>query len=312
MRIAWFDCFSGISGDMTLGALVSAGWPASEVESLPRRLQLDGVRVSVSGARRGPFAATQVQVEVEEGGQPHRHLRHIVEILDRADLPERVRARARAVFQKLAEAEAEVHGSTVEKVHFHEVGMADALVDVTGACLGLESLAIERIYSTPPKLGRGATDSAHGWIPVPAPAAALLLRGCPVDIGQIPFELTTPTGAALLATLVDDWGAPPVFTLERIGIGAGGRDLKEQPNVLRVMVGEAAGAMVGRRRVAVLETSLDDENPQTVGALTPVLLAAGALDAMVLPTTMKKGRPGLMLMVIAEPEMADGDRKSVV
>ena len=305
MRIAWFDCFSGISGDMTLGALVSAGWPAAEVESLPRRLGLDGVRVSVHAARRGPFAATQVKVEVEEREQPHRHLKHIVEILAKADLPDSARRRAEAVFRRLAEAEAEVHGSTVEKVHFHEVGMADALVDVTGACLGIEALGIERVYASAPKLGRGSTDSAHGRIPVPAPAAVLLLRGAPIEIGDVPFELTTPTGAALLASLVSDWGPPPAFTLERIGIGAGGRDLQEQPNVLRVMVGEAAEPAIGRRRVAVLETSLDDENPQTLGAMGPALLAAGALDVMVLPATMKKGRPGMMLVVIAEPEAAE-------
>jgi hypothetical protein len=303
MRIACFDCFSGISGDMTLAALVSAGWPAAELQALPARLKLTGVEVAVSKVRRGAFAATRVDVRIE-GPQPHRHLHHIRAILDAADLPAAARARAHAAFRRLAEAEAEVHGSTVEKVHFHEVGAADAMVDVAGAMLGLESLGIERVYATPPVLGRGSVQSEHGRIPVPAPAAVLLLRGAPVSLGEIEAELTTPTGAALLATLVERWEPPPPFTLERVGTGAGARDLEGQPNVLRVMIGSAAATADGgglkRRRVAVLETALDDDNPQFVAALIPRLLEAGALDAMVVPSVMKKGRPGLWLVVIAE------------
>ena len=302
MRIACFDCFSGISGDMTLAALVSAGWPAAELESLPARLGLTGVEVVVSEARRGPFAATRVEVRIEDP-QPHRHLHHIRAILDAADLPAAARTRAHAAFRRLAEAEAEVHGSTVEKVHFHEVGAADALVDVAGAMLGLESLGIERVHATPPVLGRGSVQSGHGRIPVPAPAAVLLLRGAPVSLGDIEAELTTPTGAALLATVVERWEPPPPFTLERVGTGAGARDLEGQPNVLRVMIGSTTGGAAGsglrRRRVAVLETALDDDNPQFVAALIPRLLEAGALDAMVVPSVMKKGRPGLWLVVIA-------------
>jgi hypothetical protein len=309
MRIGWFDCFSGISGDMTLGALVSAGWPAAELRELPGRLGLEGVGVEVRDVRRGPFAALQVEVAVEGTRQPHRHLRHVEEVLERADLPDGVRRRARDVFHRLAAAEAEVHGTTPERVHFHEVGAADALVDVTGALLGLERLGVGRVFSTPPRLGRGSVRSEHGPIPVPAPATALLLRGAPVEIGDVEAELTTPTGAALLATLVEDWTAPPAFRLERVGTGAGSRELEGRPNVLRVLVGEASdpGAAGGplRRRVAVLETALDDENPQHLGALVPRLLAAGALDAMVVPSVMKKGRPGMWLVVVAEPERAD-------
>ena len=307
MRIAYFDCFSGISGDMTLAALVSAGWPPAEVELLPSRLGLEGVSVAVSETRRGPFAATRVDVRVE-GAQPHRHLHHVVAILERAQLPARVRQRAAEVFRRLAEAEAEVHGSTVEKVHFHEVGAADALVDVAGAIAGLEALGIERVYASPPHLGRGFVESAHGRIPVPAPATALLLRGAPVVLGDVEAELTTPTGAALLATLVEGWGPPPAFRLGRVGTGAGARDLEGQANVLRLLVGEtetAGGGGLSRRRVAVLETALDDENPQYVGALVPRLLDAGALDALVIPGIMKKGRPGLLLVVVADAERAE-------
>lgn len=307
MRIGYFDGGSGISGDMTLGALVAAGWPAAEVEAMPRRLGLEGVRVEVSTVRRGAFAATKVDVRVEEARQPHRHLHHVEAILDGADLPEAARERARQVFRRLAAAEAEVHGTTLAKVHFHEVGAADALVDVAGAIEGLRALGVERVYAAPPALGRGSVDTEHGRIPVPAPATALLLRGIPVEPGGVEAELTTPTGAALLATLVEDWSGPPPYVAEAIGIGAGGRDPKERANILRLTVGEAraAGAeRVSRRTVAVLETALDDENPQVLAALAAALLEAGALDAMLAPVLMKKGRAGSLLVVLAEPAEA--------
>jgi len=311
VRIAYFDCFSGVSGDMCLGALVGAGWPAAELEALPKRLGLDQVRIEIGEARRGPFVARRVEVRVE-GRQPHRHLHHIVAMIERGDLDAGVRERAIAVFTRLAEAEAEVHGSTVEKVHFHEVGAADALVDVVGTVEGLRALGVGEVYASPLRLGRGAVQSEHGLIPVPAPATTLLLRGVPVEMPDIEAELVTPTGAALLTTLVRHWAEPPPFKLERVGTGAGGRDLKEQPNVLRVLIGERAGAGAGaapgapvRRRVAVLETALDDDNPQFVAALLPRLLERGALDAMVIPNLMKKGRPGLLLVVIAEPSGAE-------
>jgi hypothetical protein len=304
MRIAYFDCFSGISGDMTLAALVSAGWGAERLKALPERLRLGGVTIEVSETRRGPFVATQVRVGVKEK-QPHRHLRHVVDLLGAADLDDSVRERASEVFTRLAEAEAEVHGSTVEQVHFHEVGAVDALVDVVGAIEGLRALGVDEVYASPLRLGRGVVRSEHGLIPVPAPATALLVRGAPVEMPDIEAELVTPTGAALITTLVRRWLPPPAFRMERIGVGAGQRDLREQPNVLRVLLGEVDGAPgFGWRRVAVLETALDDENPQFVAALVPRLLEQGALDAMVAPTTMKKGRPGLWLVVIAEPSQA--------
>ncbi len=304
MRIGYFDCFSGVSGDMCLGALVSAGWPAAELEALPGRLGLDGVNIQVGGARRGPFVATRVEVEAT-GEHPHRHLRHVVAILEEAALEPAVRERARAVFERLADAEAEVHGSTRQSVHFHEVAAADALVDVVGTLTGLYALGVEEVYASPLPLGRGAVRSEHGLIPVPAPATALLLRGAPVEMPDIEAELVTPTGAALLTTLVRHWSGVPSFRLERVGTGAGARDLSEHPNVLRLLVGECRPASLARRRVAVLETALDDDNPQFVAALLPRLLQEGALDAMVVPSVMKKGRPGLWLVVIAEPDRSD-------
>jgi pyridinium-3,5-bisthiocarboxylic acid mononucleotide nickel chelatase len=304
MKLAYLDAFSGISGDMTLGALVDLGFDFGELAALPRALGLEGVTITVDEVRRGPFRAKKVDVRVE-GRQPHRHLHHVRAILEQGDLPAPVRERALAVFTRLAEAEGHVHGEPVEKVHFHEVGAADALVDVVGAVEGLESLGVERVYASPPRLGGGTVESEHGVIPVPAPATLELLRGVPVELGPLPIELTTPTGAALLATLVADWAGPPAFRLERTGTGAGTRDPREWPNVLRVMIGEAAGGPALRRRVAVLETALDDENPQVIAALVPQLLGDGALDAMLVPTVMKKGRPGVWLTVIAEPGAAD-------
>lgn len=306
MRIAYFDCFSGISGDMCLGALVGAGYATGDLETLPRRLGLEGVTIAIGTAKRGPFRGTRVEVNLDPGlRQPHRHLHHVTAILDGAEIDANVRARARQVFQRLAECEAEVHGSTVERVHFHEVGAADALVDIVGTLEGLARLGVERVFASTPRLGCGEVDTEHGRIPVPAPATTLLLRGAPVEITDVPFELTTPTGAALISTLVESWEPPPPFRLETIGSGAGGRDLQQRANVLRLMVGDVAEeAGVGQRRVAVLETALDDENPQYLADLVPRLLAAGALDAMLVPTLMKKGRPGSWLIVVADPAAA--------
>jgi hypothetical protein len=304
MRVAYFDCFSGVSGDMCLGALVSAGWPAAELAALPARLKLEGVRIAVGEARRGPFVATRVEVTVE-GKQPHRHLKHVKAMIEAGDLDQQVRDRAVAVFERLADAEAEVHGSTREQVHFHEVGAVDALVDVVGTVEGLRTLGVGEVFASPLRLGRGAVRSEHGLIPVPAPATALLLRGAPVEMPDIEAELVTPTGAALLTTLVRHWSSEPSFRLERVGTGAGARDLKEQPNVLRVLIGESRPEGLPSRPVAVLETALDDENPQFVAALIPRLLDQGARDAMVVPSVMKKGRSGLWLVVVADPERAE-------
>jgi uncharacterized protein (TIGR00299 family) protein len=303
MRIAYFDCFSGISGDMCLGALLSAGWSETALTSLPERLGLSGVAVATSEARRGPFASRRVEVSIP-ARPAHRHLRDVEAVIERADVDAAVRARAISVFRRLAEAEAEVHGSTPDRVHFHEVGAEDALVDIVGTLEGVAALGIERAYASALRLGRGRVRSEHGPIPVPAPATALLLRGVPVEIPELDAELVTPTGAALITTLVERWEAPPAFRLERVGTGAGARDLAEQPNVLRILVGSTEDALPSRR-VAVLETALDDENPQHLAALLPRLLGQGALDAMLAPVQMKKGRPGLWLVVVAPTEAAE-------
>ena len=311
MKHAHFDCVSGIAGDMTLAALVSAGWPADELLGLPARLKLAGVGIEITAVRRGPFAATHVNVRSSEK-QPHRHLHHVDAILDRADVPAGVRERAKAVFRRLAEAEAEVHGSTVEKVHFHEVGAVDAIVDITGALLGLEALGVATVSASPLPLGRGFVDSEHGRIPVPAPATALLLRGAPIYGGPVDAELVTPTGAALLMTLAEQWGDPPALRLVGVGTGAGTREFPGHPNILRLLLGERAALGVAERTVAVLETAVDDENPQLLAAALGRLLAQGALDAMVAPVTMKKGRSGLWLVVVCEPADARRLAESVL
>lgn len=301
MKHAHFDCVSGVAGDMTLAALISAGWPESELQALPARLGLSGVTIVVSRVQRGPFAAVHVDVQTTET-QPHRHLHHIEAILDAAELPAGVRDRAKAVFLKLAEAEAEVHGSTVKKVHFHEVGAVDAIIDIAGSILGLDALGVARVSASVLPLGRGSVDSQHGRIPVPAPATALLLRGVPVVGGPVEGELVTPTGAALLAVLATSWGDPPPLRLDQVGTGAGTRQFPAHPNILRLLIGESMEQpLIGERTVSVLETALDDANPQHVAATMQALLAAGALDAMVAPVTMKKGRAGLWLVVVAEP-----------
>src|SRR6185503_4747792 len=279
----------------------------AELERMPARLRLEGVRIHVRDVRRGPFAAKHVDVESPER-QPHRHLHHVEAILDQADLPATVRDRAKLVFRRLAEAEAEVHGTSVQKVHFHEVGAVDAIVDIAGALAGLEELGVGSVSASTLPLGSGSVNSQHGRIPVPAPATALLLRGVPVRGGPVEGELVTPTGAALLATLVRSWGDAPTFRLTAVGTGAGTREFPDHPNILRVLLGEPlpAGAAAGQRRVAVLETAIDDENPQFLAAAVTELLAQGALDAMVAPVTMKKGRSGMWLVVVCEP--ADATR----
>ena len=304
MRLAYFDCVSGVSGDMTLAALVAAGWPAAELQQLPARLRLEGVTISVQPVRRGPFAATKVDVEAP-AQQPHRHLHHIAAIIEAAEVSPWVRTRSLAVFRRLAEAEAEVHGSTVAKVHFHEVGAVDAIVDIVGALVGLEALGVERVEASTLPVGGGFVMSEHGRIPVPAPATAHLLKGVPIHGGPVEAELVTPTGAALLATLCERFGPTPAFTLRSIGVGAGTREFPDHPNVLRLMLGDTDGQTI-LRPIAVLETALDDDNPQFAAALIPALMAAGALDAMLVPSTMKKGRPGLWLVVVCE--VTDSER----
>jgi len=303
MKLAYLDAFSGISGDMTLGALVDLGFSFDELAALPAQLKLEGVTLTVKDVHRGPFRAKKVDVLVS-GKQPHRHLHHVRAILEQGDLPAPVLERALAVFTRLAEAEAHVHGEPVEKVHFHEVGAADAIVDIAGACLGFHRLGVDEVRASAIVVGSGTVESAHGTLPVPAPATAKLLEGAPVDLVALQGERTTPTGAALAVTLARAFGPPPPFRLLAQGIGAGGREPKDRPNVLRILLGETEGT-VHRRTIAIVETTLDDASPQNVAHVAQRLLELGARDAFVTPVLMKKGRPGVTVTCLTDPDRVD-------
>lgn len=304
MRIAYFDCFSGASGDMILGACIDAGVPVETLRDALAGLPAKGFTLDAAKLRKQGFAATQVDVRVEPGvDQPHRHLRHVREILAAASLSDSVRGRADAVFTRLAEAEAAAHGTTIEKVHFHEVGAIDAIVDIVGACVALESLGVERVECSPIPTGSGVVQCQHGTMPVPAPGTAALLRGVPLATCDEAGELTTPTGAAILTTLAAAYGPMPAMTIDRIGYGAGRREGKTRPNLLRLLVGTATGesGTATADEVAIIEANLDDATPETIGYVVERLLAAGALDAFTTPIYMKKNRPAVTVTVLAEP-----------
>jgi len=298
-----FDCFSGISGDMTLAALFDAGVDAEAVRGGLDSLGLP-IRLEVEKVRKGGFAATYVRVEAPEE-HAHRHLPDVEEVLARGKLTPRQLELAGRIFRRLAESEAAVHGIAVEKVHFHEVGALDSIADIAGVAIALDLLGAERITSRSVPLGSGMVKCAHGLMPVPAPATAHLLRGVPLAATAIKGELTTPTGAAILATVVKEWIEQPAMTVERIGLGAGTRDLLEQPNVLRLFVGtaEATGANPAEHdQVWMLETNLDDVPAEVIGYCFEELFAAGALDVFSTPIQMKKSRPGVLLSVLAPAE----------
>jgi uncharacterized protein (TIGR00299 family) protein len=298
-RLVYFDCASGASGDMLLGAVVDLGLPIEHLREELAKLPLAGYRLESCRVTRSGLAATKVDVVAEGPSPAHRHLRHILELLDASGLDPTVKERAAALFRRLAEAEAEVHGTSVEKVHFHEVGAVDSIVDVVGGLIALGWLGAARFVASPLNVGTGAVTMSHGTFPVPPPATARLVAGVPV-YGEGEGELLTPTGALLVTAHATEYGPLPAMRIERIGHGAGGRETKGRPNVLRLIVGEEAGVPAGER-VLVLETEVDDAAPQLLGPLLDRLLAVGALDAFFTPVQMKKGRPGVLVTVIADP-----------
>jgi uncharacterized protein (TIGR00299 family) protein len=303
MKLAYFDCFSGISGDMALGALVDAGCDVERLRAELRGLQVPGWELSAEKVWKNGMAATYVKVKSADQ-QKHRSLSTILEILQKSQLVPQVRERAAAIFQKLGEAEARVHDVPIEKIHFHEVGAVDAIIDIVGACIGFGALGIERFACSPLNLGGGTAKMAHGILPVPAPATANLLRGKPTYSNGVQKELVTPTGAAIVATLCDTFGPQPAMSVSAIGYGAGTADLEGQPNVVRIMIGEAAEKAVPGfdEEIAVIEANLDDMNPQIYGYFQEKALGAGALDVYTTPVQMKKNRPGTLLTVLCKPE----------
>jgi len=290
---------------MVLGALVDAGVELGRLEAELRRLPLTGWKLSAEKVRKGAISATKVNVETEEQHH-HRTLTTILKLIDSAELAPRVAERARKIFEKLGQAEAKVHGIPIEKVHFHEVGAVDAIIDIVGASIGFEMLGFEEFATSPLNLGGGRVETAHGTLPVPAPATAELVRGLTCYSNGIERELVTPTGAAIVSTLASASGPMPMMTVDAVGIGAGMADLPEQPNVLRLFAGERTGhAAAAEETVAVIEANLDDMNPQLYGYFVERALEAGALDVFSTPAQMKKNRPGQLVTVLARPETAE-------
>jgi pyridinium-3,5-bisthiocarboxylic acid mononucleotide nickel chelatase len=299
--IAYLDCYSGISGDMTLGALLDAGLPLDELRRAVGQLPIGGYLLDAEAVVSKGISGTRVTVKVDEAAQPPRHLADVLAIIDSSELPERVRARAGAVFRRLAEAEARIHGQPVDSVHFHEVGGVDAIVDVLGAVWGLERLGVERVYVSALPTGGGKVRSAHGPIPVPAPATLELARlaGAPLVPSSVEAELVTPTGAAL-ATTLGEFRQPPM-RVSAVGYGFGRKELP-WANALRLWVGEAVEAAGHQDEVALIETNLDDTTAELLGAAMERLLAAGALDVFFTPIQMKKNRPATKLSAICALE----------
>jgi pyridinium-3,5-bisthiocarboxylic acid mononucleotide nickel chelatase len=301
--IAYFDCFSGISGDMVLGALVDAGAPLPTLEAELRKLGLENWTISAEKVKRGAISATHVKVESQEDHH-HRGLSIILKRIEAAHLAPRAADRAKKIFTRLAEAEAKVHQLPIDQVHFHEVGAVDSIIDIVGAAIGFELLGIDEFACSAFDVGAGQVKTAHGLLPVPAPATAELLRGAPMYTSGIQRELVTPTGAAIATTLATRFAELPEMNLRAIGYGAGSADLKEKANVLRLLIGESAASEPGEHwdgQVTVIETNLDDMSPQIYGYFAEKALAAGALDVFSTPVQMKKNRPGLLVTLLSEP-----------
>lgn len=307
MRLAYFDCLSGISGNMVLGAMLACGLPEATLRDGLTRLHLHGWSLSAERVMRQGIQAVYVTVHEQahhhhghdEHHHPHRGLGDILRIIDASDLSPRVKQTASAIFTRLGEAEAAVHGTTPDQVHFHEVGAIDAIIDIVGSVIGLEALGIDRIMASPLPLGHGWITCAHGVFPVPAPATAMLMRGVPIAETDIEAELVTPTGAAIVTTLAERFGSLPGMTVAQVGYGAGSHELP-RPNVLRLFIGDhapqAATDIVG------LETNLDDVSGEVAGYLMERLFAAGALDVFYTPIQMKKNRPGVLVRVLCAPQ----------
>ncbi len=303
MKIAYFDPFAGVSGDMTLGALVDAGVSPRKLRSELASLPIGPWSLSTRKVERHGLAATKATVRDRGHDHAHRHLSDILRILDKSKLPAEDCERAEAVFRRLAEAEARVHQCSVEEIHFHEVGAIDSIVDTVGAVVGLRLLGIDRVVSGPIRTGTGTVKCAHGRLPVPAPATAVLLEGFPSVGTDIQGECTTPTGAALLTSLAESFGPRPAMTVGSVGYGAGGRKNEFVPNLLRLFVGETVGD-AETDEVALLEANLDDLSAEVTGHVMDRLFAAGALDVWLTPAHMKKNRSGVVLSVLAKPEDA--------
>ncbi len=309
LRTLYFDCFAGISGDMTLGALVAAGADARELKGRLALLDLPGYEIDFETVDRSGISATRAVVRMTREEKQHRHLSGIEKIIRGSRLDDTVKERALKIFGRLAEAEARVHNMPVERIHFHEVGAVDAIVDVVGACIGFELLGVERFASSALHVGSGMVEMEHGRFPIPPPAVAELLRGAPVYSTDVKGELVTPTGAAIVATVCESFGPMPRMRVEATGYGAGTREYEKFPNVLRVIIGEAESPGEGARaegsgadeELLMIETNVDDVSPQVLGHVLELALARGALDCYLTPVQMKKNRPGVLVSILCRP-----------
>ena len=335
-RILYFDCFNGASGDMVLGALLDAGLPIDELRRALGSLSLDAADVSARRVLRAGVSATKFVVEEhghntdapahdqhdhgdhhdhhhdhghahEHSGHrhhPHRSLAEINALIERSALSPASQDRAKQLFHRLGEAEAAIHQIPIEKIHLHEVGALDSIIDIVGAVFAIEWFKADRIVSSPLNVGGGMVNSAHGHFPVPAPATVRLLRGAPVYSSGVQSELVTPTGALLVTSYATSFGAVPAMTIDKVGYGAGDRDLPSTPNVLRVLVGESTDRP-SIERIVVLQSEIDDMNPQLFGLVMERLYAAGALEVFFSPVQMKKNRPGTLLTILSRPEQRE-------
>jgi uncharacterized protein (TIGR00299 family) protein len=299
-KIAYFDCFSGISGDMILGALLDLGVPIEVLLEELGRIPISGYSIRTTKEQRGLIWGTRVLIEITE--QPSRSFMDIQELIDESKLEPRTREKILTIFEKLAQAESHVHHLPVSEVHFHEVGAVDSILDVAGAVIGIEYLEIARVYASPVPIGRGFVKTHHGMLPLPAPATVQLLEGVPIYGSHVERELVTPTGAAILASVAVGYGPVPEMTLLSSGYGVGGHPASDPPNLLRMLVGIAESSL-DYKHLLLLETNVDDMNPEFYSYVIEKLFALGVLDASLTPIQMKKNRPGVMLSVLTEPAL---------
>jgi uncharacterized protein (TIGR00299 family) protein len=305
MKIAYFDTIAGISGDMALGAFVNAGVPFDELNKELQALGIGGFELQARHIERNGMVATKVDVVISEQPNYHRHIKDIEELIDKSSFTDNVKERSKKIFREVAIAESKVHSTAIEKVHFHEVGAIDSLVDIVGVSICLEKLGIQAIYSSPIKVGNGGmVKSQHGVLPVPTPATMEILKDYPILLTDVPFELTTPTGAAIIKALSQGVLTTEKIQISAIGYGAGGREIEQLPNLLRVFIGNLEPNYLADEIVSI-ETNIDNMNPEIYPYVIEKLISAGAHDAYLTPILMKKGRPGIILSALAERTKID-------
>lgn len=307
MKTLYLDCPMGISGDMFLAALIDLGVDPKMILRELKKLPVDKIDVEIKKVSRHSITGTTFKVRLTESHH-HRTFRDIKKIIDESALAPKVKTLSIDIFKLIAEAEGKIHGIKPDEVHFHEIGAMDSIIDIVGAAIAVDSLKVNKVAASPIALGTGWARTMHGTIPIPAPATLEILKGVPTAASTAPFELTTPTGAAIVKTLASSFGPMPSMTIEMAGYGAGKKDFKESANLLRAVIGTSAGTNAGEgvEKLIVLETNIDDMSPQVAGYLLEKLLEKGALDAFYTPVQMKKGRPGVLLTVLTDNEKKDG------